>query len=261
MIPEDQNNVFDVRVLSWNINDGEGSIAFDDDAIYRELPRFFGQPKIANWHPLRAYALGGQPMDFMFVRPGVFACSCRAMSVISKIISNEVEFLPIRLGDALYHIMNIVNVIDALKIEEPILEFSAYQDGRLPSCPHLAFDTNVVNGAVLFKVPQLIESHIFANGQFVETIRDNDLHGLNFVTALHVKLIVTDIKLRDLIDLVRSTLEKAEQTICIDIDTTMSDISYGDICEFIPIAGEWAHPMLESIRVQGKSYTENSILF
>jgi hypothetical protein len=250
--------VQDIRGLVWDLDEA-GSLIFEDDHTYATLPEFTGISVSKHWASPRAYFLDGPPADFAFIRPGVFACSGRVLPILNEIVPGEVELLPIEVGDSLYYAMNILNVVDYLDVAATKPNIEAYTRGRLSYWPQIVFNTSLMPDMALFKVPELIDSQIFATRKFVDAVRANNLTGLRLETALHLKFSLTKTDLQTLIEMVYQALESVGQTVCVDLDLTKSDISTNVVHEFMNIARDWHHPSLEAVSVQGDPYAFTTV--
>ena len=158
-------------------------------------------PPIRLWvHPERT--LRG---DFPFIDNTSLCCGERAYSILKSLLSEEVEFLPIRVTERLrvitvgesemdmrsqvepipmenYWLMNIVNVVDCLDETRSQLKSITVRDGRVAhmGVRYAVFKEDMLNKVHLFKIPQIRRTLILGTPLFRDLIEKNDLTGLDF---------------------------------------------------------------------------------
>jgi hypothetical protein len=136
-------------------------------------------PIAAIWRPL--YLIRDEPKkmpDFFDIsNTGVIAVSEQALSKLESQINSGIEFLPLETDAGKFFAINVLKVIDCLDKERS--KFTATQAGIIINYSFLEFDSEKINGNMIFKIPELPYTVLVT--QDLQDICDEEyLQGLSF---------------------------------------------------------------------------------
>lgn len=116
--------------------------------------------------------------DFPWLGAGSLALRERAKEVLGARLEPYAELLPLEL-DAPVWAVNVTKVVDALDEERSeVLRFKT--SNRIMDVKRYEFRKEVVEGLLIFKIPQLRRSTVFVSEEFVELVEGAGLKGLAF---------------------------------------------------------------------------------
>lgn len=174
-------NIWDVVVDVKNfeaiyLTDNDGNIL----SFYVDWPDFRGQLFSSNWStPKAKFGERKTVGNFVDLDPGVLICDSYAWVCLEKHISNEVEALNIDVEGLDMKILNITNIVDCL--DEDKSEAVYFTDSEeIMRVKKYFFNKELLDKTMLFKIPQLSRSYIFATDSFREKIIEYKLTGLEF---------------------------------------------------------------------------------
>lgn len=121
----------------------------------------------------------GVMLDFMYMKPGVLACSHRAKTEMASILGDAVQF--VNVGDGMggsVDVINITNVIDLIDKERSGIKY--LPDGRVMKIDPFHFKgVDEVDGHI-FKIPETSHREIYVDARFKEWFDQSGLSGLVF---------------------------------------------------------------------------------
>ena len=113
--------------------------------------------------------------DFVeFIDPAV---SVNARSILEPLISNTVEFLPLKTDTGVYFALKVA-WIDCLDVDHSIVK--RFSTGRIMRVIEYAFHWDRLEDIHIFRLPELRGSSLFVSDKFKEVVKKNKLEGLNF---------------------------------------------------------------------------------
>jgi len=113
--------------------------------------------------------------DFVdFIGPAV---SVKARSILEPLISNTVEFLPLKADTGVYFAMK-VHWVDCLDVENS--KVKGFDDGAIMRVIEYAFHWDRLEDIHIFHLPKLCGSSLFVSDKFKEVVEKNKLEGLIF---------------------------------------------------------------------------------
>ncbi len=174
--------VFELKELS---NEYE-VLVLKDSTKWQDLKDMFdGTPLKQRWKPIEVEVLRDDKRkdrlkgDCPSLSPGVAVFSERAVAALKDMLEASGELLPLLCDDGQYYLFNVTSVIDALdESSSDLLRFS--ESGRVMRVKKYVFHSSVVSKASVFKIPQLVRSHIFVVRAFAERARERGLAGFDF---------------------------------------------------------------------------------
>ncbi len=102
--------------------------------------RWAGESKLATWSSPELVWLeddlsenSDQDADFLKFH-GAIVCSKKAVAVLSPIVADQVEFLPVTIDGEERCILNVINVLDLM--DKSKSKFKIYSDGKVGMCEH-----------------------------------------------------------------------------------------------------------------------------
>jgi hypothetical protein len=153
-----------------------------------ERLRFDGQPRASGWVPLEMKRLTTSGQGRQLVSGDFYACSGgdmlvfgdRAREVIGPTLEQYGELLPLSCEGQRFWTLNVTSFVDAL--DEGASQVGRASDtGRLLMVRRYAFKAAHLEGAGLFKLPQMPRGLIYATESFSEKLAESRLTGLELV--------------------------------------------------------------------------------
>ena len=150
-----------------------------------EILRFDGTPRRRDWKPILVERVS-EPRrgirlvdsDFPWLGGGGLALRERAREVLGARLEPYAELLPLE-SDAPVWAVNVTKVVDALDEDRSeVLRFETSND--IMDVKRYEFRKEVVEGLLIFKVPQLLRADPFVSEEFVELVEGSGLKGLAF---------------------------------------------------------------------------------
>jgi hypothetical protein len=174
----------------WKVKndiDHYASVILDAKSMYKQL-YFEGKPIKDHW-PLQMtgqyYQLNEaeqtiRPIpDVAYLSPGMFTCTmrCKNATIFQRA---TLEFLPISLVDTTIWAVNVLEIFDCL--DEDASDIERFKSsGRVKRINRYAFRETMIHQSVLiFKIPQMVRTEIYATDQFKEKIEIGGVTGLKF---------------------------------------------------------------------------------
>ena len=125
--------------------------------------------KVRRMEPEKQLELGDAPG---FVTP-IF--NEKALKILSPLIDDQVEYLPLDLDGIEYYAVNVLAVVDAVDYEKSkIVKFSS---GRIMCFEEYSFIRDKIQGINIFKIPDEREGDAFVSETFKNAVEDNQLRG------------------------------------------------------------------------------------
>lgn len=109
-------------------------------------------------------------------------CDLEAKQIISDLLENHVEFLPLAsptVTNTEYFAINVLQILDCLDYEG--CEFTRFKStGGIRSVRKFEFKRDRIGGIPIFKLPILRSISTYVNDEFKQLVEDNNLTGLEF---------------------------------------------------------------------------------
>jgi len=153
---------------------------------YTALVRLFrsGQLFAATWKPLRVEWFiekeeDRKPVgDFPTIAGIVpLIMSEKARTKLTDVIQENVEFLPLEASFGIYYAAN-VHVVDCLEREKS--QLIRFSDGGIMRVERYAFNTDILKGMHIFRIPEEVLSRTFVDEDFKSAAEEHGLKGLTF---------------------------------------------------------------------------------
>jgi hypothetical protein len=80
------------------------------------------------WEPIEAKVAKGKAKDFVYMG-GPLIASDSAWRAIEEQVQNDVQNLPLGVGDTFFHILNVIRVVDCLDVERSKFFRTPYDKG------------------------------------------------------------------------------------------------------------------------------------
>lgn len=174
------------RVYKFTVQDGfEWVLPLEEDD-YEIFRRLDGTPRRDSWIPIPVQLLhhdeAGRSLaesDMPWLGAYAPVLRPRSVSAIGELFSRFGEFLPLQCDEAGLQVFNTLRVIDALDMERSNLTFYP-NSARIMQIKRYAFIGDVVEGVMLFKVPQLMSHAVYLTGEVVRAVQEARLNGVGF---------------------------------------------------------------------------------
>jgi hypothetical protein len=150
--------------------------------------RFDGHPIASSWEPLEMKRLRVSEQGQHLTAGDFYACSGGDMLVFNEKARSGVgqelerfgELLPLSCEGQRFWTLNVTSFVDALDVEQSHV-VRASDTGGVLMIRRPVFKAAALDGAGLFKVPQMPRGAIYATQAFAEKLRRTDLVGLELV--------------------------------------------------------------------------------
>jgi hypothetical protein len=129
------------------------------------------------WEPIEAKVAKGKAKDFVYMG-GPLIASDSAWRAIEEQVQNDVQNLPLGVGDTFFHILNVIRVVDCLDVERSKFFRTPYDKG-LGEILHYEFQEEKIGTAFLFTIPQK-PADIYATDAFKELVEGLSLQDIDF---------------------------------------------------------------------------------
>lgn len=144
----------------------------DWDKAEAALGRWNGQ----GWVPLEAKIGRGKPKHFVYMG-GLLVADDDAWQLLQPEIGHEVEDLPVLVNGAVFHIFNVLNVVDCLDMgRSKFFRFS--RDGGVGEILHAVYQERLA-GQYLFTIPEKPQG-VLATSAFKELVERHKLKNIMF---------------------------------------------------------------------------------
>lgn len=108
--------------------------------------------------------------------PGRPFFSARAVDALRPLLVGQVEVLPVDCKGGEFNFINVTRVIDA--VDRGKTEYRRYDDGTIgPGIVRYVFRSEMLEDAVIFKIPDFKFSPVFVTTPFVQMVKANGLTG------------------------------------------------------------------------------------
>ena len=104
--------------------------------------------------------------------------SFKAVKVLSEIMGENVEYLPVTGEASKFTIVNVIKVIDALDMEKS--ELKIFDDGRIWGYKKLVIKADSVARDNIFKVTQFPRALVIVSDKFKDAVEEAGLKGFAF---------------------------------------------------------------------------------
>lgn len=153
----------------------------EDDKILFLLEKRFGTQLSNKWKEVEAkwyQEVGELICDFPFLLGTIPLCNVEIYHKLQEKLNLEgIEFLPIRIENELYYIMNpCLSIKGILNKKQSKIDY--FSNGDIMWISKYVFYPNEIETS-MFKIPEMYTS-IFATTSFVEFIRENHFTGIEF---------------------------------------------------------------------------------
>lgn len=158
-------------------------VLLSDEEEYKKLLYFEGKRKRSAWEPVSASIVGnnsGDIGDFIPFAPGILVCNEKALSILRRNCEVEIEALDMQVKGEHYWMINVINVIDCFDEDRAVYRKSPFED-TIVEVNKYSFEASRLSNTFLFKVPQLVRTHVFCTSRFRSLYDSEGLTGLEFL--------------------------------------------------------------------------------
>ncbi len=162
----------------------------DDREIWSRFHLAWGKSLSENWLPVTAYVGRGKPSHFVFLGSGnLLTCNDEAWQRIGDVIGHDVEDLPVTVGTAVYHILNVVSVLDCLDQEKSrVLRFPDSDIFIPPQILRSVFLESALRGHYLFRIKDAPED-VYATSDFKQLVEQQGLKHIEFYRPPSISIV------------------------------------------------------------------------
>lgn len=152
---------------------------FDCEYDAEFVTSFDGRKLSPSWIPL--------PVKFLYKSRKKGDCpslqivpffSTKAVTVLSEIMGEDVEYLPVSGEASKFTIVNVIKLIDALNKQKSILEY--FDDGRIFNYSKLVLDPKKLSTENIFKLVEFPRTDIIVSDKFKDAVEKAGLKGFAF---------------------------------------------------------------------------------
>lgn len=153
----------------------------EDEDVLSLLEEYFGTQFSNKWKEVEAkwhQERGDLICDFPFLLGTIPLCSLKVYYKLQEKLNLEgIEFLPIKIENKLYYIMNpCLSIKGILNKKKSKIDY--FSNGEIMWVSKYVFYPNEI-GASMFKIPEMYTS-IFVTTSFTEFIKENHFIGIDF---------------------------------------------------------------------------------
>lgn len=160
-------------VLPVNEDDFETFLSFD------------GSPRASTWTPVSVQLLSTdegralEKSDFPWLGRHALILSSGAVDAVGELLRTDGELLSLACDEAELWVFNPTTVVDALdKDWSELVRFNS--SGRIMTVTKYAFQAELVDDVLAFKVPELLRASTFVTDGFVDAVKLASLRGVDF---------------------------------------------------------------------------------
>lgn len=168
----------------WQLNfelDEYDNLAPVKEFTVEEIQSFDGREHLKKWEPIKVKRMEPEKKLELSDAPGFMipVFSERALDCLGKLISKDVEILPLDFEEKNYFGINVITVLEAIDYEKSI--YKMFRDGkRIMAFKKYAFIANVLQGVSIFKIIDEKTKYAFITDEFKEVVEKNNLSGFKF---------------------------------------------------------------------------------
>lgn len=182
-----------MKVWELKSDDKVGIATINRERDYKEYfePQFLGQP-LEKWKEIdmHIYKGKGKVCDSFYFIHGKLIWSKKASDLLSPVIKEAVEVLPINLEDFPVVAINVINVIDAINYDEAVED--RLSNGAFIGFKSYAFHTDRLQGEYIFKIPEQLSTKVFVTDAFKVLVESKKLKGFLFREVWDSEMVLFD---------------------------------------------------------------------
>lgn len=173
----------------WKIKPNKSSISlvsFDPQKFIEfELPYFDGEVLPVPWPKEYRLITDNQKYkynDYAIYLNHIPVISEKVFKIVTPLVNDLVQFLPVQHSDFNFYICNIINVIECVDAEKSIPD--TILDGEIRSYSKISFLESVLKNNEkrhIFKIPELTRLTYFVSDEFRELLLANNIKGIDFI--------------------------------------------------------------------------------
>jgi hypothetical protein len=132
------------------------------------------------WNPLevRIESFGTKRGDFFSIIARKFACNQETWEILTPLIKNDVQLLPLKSDDGDFSILKVINIVDCLDHSKADI-FRSPETGKVLRVRKYAFKEELIQKQHFFAIPES-KFGILVSQSFKDLVEKNNLKGLNF---------------------------------------------------------------------------------
>lgn len=148
------------------------------------LDLYSGSPLLPEWEVIEIGKLDDEPPaavvgDFAFFTYGtLWPIRCSALEVLSDLLRDDVELLPVLAPEGCFRLMHVTRMLDAVDFERSVVR--RHVDGFVVDVPGLWLDEAVVAGHDIFRLEGVGFADPLVSDAFKERVERSGLTGLRF---------------------------------------------------------------------------------
>jgi hypothetical protein len=175
-----------VRIYEFEVREGYEWVVPVNDADFKIFRAFDGTPLAGSWKavPVRLVKKDeqGRPLldsDAPWLGKHAPVFRNRAVEALASLLSTGAELLPLECGEAALQVLNVTAVLDALdEARSSVVKFPT--TGRIMKIKTHVFRPEVILGAHVFKVSQMLNGSAFVSEEIVRATDKARLSGVGF---------------------------------------------------------------------------------
>jgi hypothetical protein len=138
----------------------------DEEGLFKEYPET-AQPYLRD-------------SDFTMYK-GAIVLNARAVRVLSPLMGDAVELLPLQCEEGEFWLLNVLQVLDCLDRERTV--FTYWPDGDVKGASKIFFQAGCLEDRHIFRLPIHNYSRVYVSQAFKDLVDEHDLRGLRFELA------------------------------------------------------------------------------
>lgn len=165
----------------WRLNASMKAMAINDSGTSEEdySKTDFNGSFIEEWVPLTVVSIANKKKkgDYVYYTANVPVFYSRAVSLLNEYIAGNVQFLPAKHERELYFV-NVTNIVDCIDYKRSILRQNPWN--VFSGFERMFFIEEKLKDEYIFKIPELLHTHVFVTDQFKGMVEQLKLKDFDF---------------------------------------------------------------------------------
>jgi hypothetical protein len=157
--------------------EGSAGLIFNELRDWDKIEVALGKDVAHDWIALDAKIAKGKPRDFVQMGT-LLVCGNEAWQLLENKLKNEVQPLPIKVGELHYYILNVTNIVDCLDTSASRFLRTPF-DATGGEIIKYVFQQDKLVNTFLFAIPQMPKI-VFATSAFKDLVEGLQLQDITF---------------------------------------------------------------------------------
>lgn len=171
-----------IWILDCDVDNYE-NLTWREEIDIDYIQSFNGAEKMKDWKPMQVKRMYDRAFsNTPGLSPHIPVFDKKAIDVLSDLLINSAEILPLECEDGKFYAINITNVKDCIDYDKS--KYKTFRDGkRIMRFTKYVFDEMKIEWENLFKIKEEPLKRPFVSEEFRKRVVDNNLTGFKFELA------------------------------------------------------------------------------